>query len=45
VPEEILKDLEVTFVEEVGEVLRLMLLPAPLPPLSAGERPQPGAGA
>jgi ATP-dependent Lon protease len=45
VPEEILKDLEVTFVEEVGEVLRLMLLPAPLPPLSPGERPQPGAGA
>ncbi|SDF23727.1 ATP-dependent proteinase. Serine peptidase. MEROPS family S16 [Thermus arciformis] len=44
VPEEILKDLEVTFVEEVGEVLRLLLLPPPPPPLSA-ERPQPGAGA
>ncbi|MER3536732.1 MAG: endopeptidase La [Thermus sp.] len=44
VPEEVLKDLEVTFVEEIGEVLRLLLLsPAP-PPRTPGERPQPGLG-
>ncbi len=43
VPEEVLKDLEVTFVEEIGEVLRLLLSPAP-PPRTPGERPQPGLG-
>ncbi|RTG96915.1 endopeptidase La [Thermus scotoductus] len=45
VPEEILKDLEITFVEEVGEVLRLLLLPPSPPPVAPTERPQPGAGA
>ncbi|MEN2982865.1 MAG: endopeptidase La [Thermus sp.] len=45
VPEEILKDLEITFVEEVGEVLRLLLLPPAPPPLGPTDRPQPGAGA
>ncbi len=45
VPEEILKDLEILFVEEVGEVLSLMLLPPPPPPLQPQDQPQPGAGA
>jgi ATP-dependent Lon protease len=45
VPEEILKDLEITFVEEVGEVLRLLLLPPSPPPVAPTDRPQPGAGA
>ncbi|MGQ9510874.1 MAG: endopeptidase La [Thermaceae bacterium] len=45
VPEEILKDLELILVEDVGEVLKLLLLPAPPPPPSVLERPQPSAGA
>ncbi|WP_038057607.1 endopeptidase La [Thermus amyloliquefaciens] len=45
VPEEILKDLEITFVEEVGEVLRLLLLPPAPPPVPPADRPQPSAGA
>ncbi|WP_018111427.1 endopeptidase La [Thermus igniterrae] len=45
VPEEILKDLEITFVEEVGEVLSLLLLPPAPPPVAPTDRPQPGAGA
>lgn len=44
VPEEILKDLEIHFVEEVGEVLKLLLLPLPTPGGPAGP-PQPGVGA
>lgn len=44
VPEEILKDLEILFVEEVGEVLKLLLLPPAPPPLGQGDRPQPGLG-
>jgi len=44
VPEEILKDLEVTFVEEVGEVLRLLLLPPAPPPAPQPGRTQPSAG-
>jgi ATP-dependent Lon protease len=44
VPEEVLKDLEILFVEEVGEVLRLLLLPPAPPPLGQGDRPQPGLG-
>ena len=45
VPEEILKELEIHLVEEVGEVLNLLLLPSSLPPPVSPERPQLGAGA
>ncbi|MGQ9754319.1 MAG: endopeptidase La [Thermaceae bacterium] len=45
VPEEILKDLDLILVEDVGEVLKLLLLPAPPPPPSVLDRPQPSAGA
>ncbi|MGQ9735719.1 MAG: endopeptidase La [Thermaceae bacterium] len=45
VPEEILKDLELILVEDVGEVLKLLLLPAPPPPPNVLDRPQPSAGA
>lgn len=45
VPEEILKELEIHLVEEVGEVLNLLLLPSSLPPPVSPDRPQLGAGA
>lgn len=45
VPEEILKELEIHLVEEVGEVLNLLLLPSASPPPINPDRPRLGAGA
>ncbi|MCS7058428.1 MAG: endopeptidase La [Meiothermus sp.] len=46
-PKEVLEGLEIKLVEDVGEVLRYLLLPEPaMPPVQPGEnRQQPGAGA
>lgn len=45
-PEEVLKGLEITLVEDVSEVLQAMLLPTAVTlPKVAPDRPQPGAGA
>jgi ATP-dependent Lon protease len=46
-PKEVLEGLEIKLVEDVGEVLRYLLLPEPaMPPVRPGEnRQQPGAGA
>ncbi|PZA07919.1 MULTISPECIES: endopeptidase La [unclassified Meiothermus] len=48
IPEEVLKGLEVTLVEDVSEVLKIMLAAEPVPaptPTPPADRPQPGAGA
>ena len=48
VPKEVLEGLEVTVVDDVGDVLRYLLLPEPVPPPVTSDnrpQPQPGAGA